>query len=808
MKRILLAVFDLYRSTGGGQTAYRAIIEHRSADQFYYFVRDEAMDAPRPANAHPIPFEPLFSSKTRGLSQSPFDLSLNSLYLETYNLAASARRHLGQTAFDVVDTPDFHQYGLLLRGALADNGIGVGAVAIGLHGVLTNSFLTNWPIEGAHDFASRLEKSTANIPFLYAVERLQYSTADIVYTCVGRPYQDRWRGYADRKINVFDPMLCVQQPASCGFTPAPGAPVDIVFIGRRERIKGPDLFADIAAFVPQERVGDIIMIGPDGPNSKNEGSATFLAPIIRNRGLSLKSFGSMSGNEMREVFARRSLIVLPSRFDTLNFVALEALAQGCPVVVSDAAGVAAYVPEERPDVPIGIIDIDCAREGASVVADWVEHYDERRLDLVRRVNAGALRAKPETLATIYEPDGKSSLRARSFVDDLYIRSRTFNPPTDKLGLRAQWRRRLRGAPRAVKWAGKTTIALARGTRANIDALRIRLRPSVFKAGVMRRLRGAAEKASGVAVYALSEARRADDVVHVRAHLPAMAERTSDQVDLKIAAFKTKLGERRVDRVTYFRELARLERRAGRPLVATVYQMRIMRWLGADVFGDLPSATATLRQHGYTHEARTLAAMYAPDADTQCLALLKERFDALRTNPAKPWQKTLDTRPADRKPRLSFIVSLYNAENKLDLFLRMISQDRMLRRGEAEVILVDSGSPTNEFRVVKDFMERHSLPFFYGRSQNRETIQAAWNRGIGEARGDYLTFLGVDEAIAPFASDVLAQHLDANPAIDWVVSDTVVTDANKRQVFDADVMKYDRKDFKDWAHYLDCTYLNI
>ena len=805
--KILLAVFDLYRSTGGGQTAYRAIIENRPYDTFYYFIRFEDENAARPSNARPIRYASSYRSRTGSLAHSDFDSLLNGLYLETFNLAASVRTAIGEINFDVVDTPDFHQYGLFIRRALADNGVRVNKVALGLYGVLTNSLLTNWPIDGASDFAGRIRASTANIPFIYAVERLQYSMADIPYTCVGRPYQDRFRGYADRIINQFDPMLCVRHKSEPVFQSERNEPIDLVFIGRRERIKGPDLFMDLAAWAPLDRVGQILLVGPDGPNSRNASSSVFLDPMIHNRGLNVRARENVSDEELQAIFERRSLIVLPSRFDTLNFVALEALARGCPVAVSDRAGVSTYLREERPDVPVGIFNVDCAREGATVIADWLDNYDERRTRLVRRILAGALSPKPETIANIYDDRGQANVRARAFVEELYIRARTFNPPTAKLDTGEKLRKRLRSLPAPIKTSAKQAAAAWNRATAQFRRVTQKLRPSNLRIAVVRRLKAAAERASGLAIPSLSEVRRVENAGPARAHIRTMPERSKDQLEAKIAALKQQIGERRVDRVTYFRELARLERRAERPLIATAYLMRIMRWLGRDVYGDLVVAASTLRDHGYALEADALIAMYVPESERQISEFLSARYEALREFPWKLWDKVDDRRSKSATPRLSIIVSLYNAENKLDLFLRMIAQDLMIRRGEAELLLIDSGSPTNEYGVFKEVMDRTPLPAFYGRSTNRETIQAAWNRGIGEARGDYLTFLGVDEAITPFASKLLAARLDEDSGIDWVVSDTIVTNADKRQIYDSDVMKYNRRDFRDWSHYLDCTFLN-
>ena len=46
-----------------------------------------------------------------------------------------------------------------------------------------------------------------------------------------------------------------------------------------------------------------------------------------------------------KVFAAPSIIILPTRYDSFNLVALDALFSGCPVAVSSAAGVCDYLDE-------------------------------------------------------------------------------------------------------------------------------------------------------------------------------------------------------------------------------------------------------------------------------------------------------------------------------------------------------------------------------------------------------------------------------------------------------------------------------
>jgi hypothetical protein len=96
---------------------------------------------------------------------------------------------------------------------------------------------------------------------------------------------------------------------------------------------------------------------------------------------------------------------------------------------------------------------------------------------------------------------------------------------------------------------------------------------------------------------------------------------------------------------------------------------------------------------------------------------------------------------------------------------------------------------------------------YARSAQRETIQAAWNRGIGLARAPYLVFLGVDETLYPETLGLLASELDRSPEVDWVMGDSLVTRVETNGLLKEDVMKYDRTGAgKDHA-YLETCYLS-
>ncbi len=264
----------------------------------------------------------------------------------------------------------------------------------------------------------------------------------------------------------------------------------------------------------------------------------------------------------------------------------------------------------------------------------------------------------------------------------------------------------------------------------------------------------------------------------------------------------------IDRVTLFREMIRLERQRGDDLTAATYMLRIMRWLGRDVSGDLPFVAATLRANRYAYEADAAEAMFGPadQAAERCHALLQAAWSRHQHKPDLPLAVLDDRRGTDPR-RVSVIVSLYNAADKLPTLLRMLAQQTIAAQGGMEVVLVDSNSPSDERGALESFLRDHRLPVVYARSAERETIQAAWNRGIALARAPYLSFLGADEGLHPAALSRLAAELDADATVDWAMANSVVTNVDSDGIYDSDVMPYDRTGYQQDLVYLETCYLS-
>jgi glycosyltransferase involved in cell wall biosynthesis len=123
------------------------------------------------------------------------------------------------------------------------------------------------------------------------------------------------------------------------------------------------------------------------------------------------------------------------------------------------------------------------------------------------------------------------------------------------------------------------------------------------------------------------------------------------------------------------------------------------------------------------------------------------------------------------PTVSAIVSTYNAERFIEGCLADLEAQTIADR--IEVIVVDSASEEGEGAVVRCWQERWPN-IRYVRAPVRETVYAAWNRGIRLARGVYLTNANTDDRHRPDALERMSRVLDMRPDVALVYADVVET----------------------------------
>jgi len=132
---------------------------------------------------------------------------------------------------------------------------------------------------------------------------------------------------------------------------------------------------------------------------------------------------------------------------------------------------------------------------------------------------------------------------------------------------------------------------------------------------------------------------------------------------------------------------------------------------------------------------------------------------------------------DAEPLVSAIVSTYASER----FIKGCLDDLLAQSlgDQLEIIVIDSGSPENEGAIVKDYQSRHPN-IRYLRTEARETVYQAWNRGVAAARGRYVVNANTDDGHRQDCFEVLMKALDARPDASLAYGDIVYSSvANDR-----------------------------
>ncbi len=116
----------------------------------------------------------------------------------------------------------------------------------------------------------------------------------------------------------------------------------------------------------------------------------------------------------------------------------------------------------------------------------------------------------------------------------------------------------------------------------------------------------------------------------------------------------------------------------------------------------------------------------------------------------------------QQPRLSVVVPVYNVEAYLAECLDSILAQTY---PDLEVVLVDDGSTDGSLQIAQQYVDRH--PGFSIVRQANAGLSAARNTGVRQARGEFLAFADSDDAVPPYAYELMVSTLDESGS-DFVV----------------------------------------
>ncbi|RME57278.1 MAG: glycosyltransferase, partial [Candidatus Dadabacteria bacterium] len=588
-----------------------------------------------------------------------------------------------------------------------------------------------------------------------------YSTADVCYG-ISKTYIDIWEQMTKKRACYLDPLRFLEPPDPVLADKSQDPPA-LLFVGRGEFIKGIDIFLQIVQKLNPKLFSKAEVIGIDSESDEGKKILDYLKDFIKGIEKPLEFIPSVSREDLFNRFKKRYVLVLPSRHDTLNLIGIEAVFLGCPLVLGSGAGAWRFFKDKFSNLPIIKIDIDNPLSCLDRLEKMLFNYDEYRKETVNALVSKKICPESLSLKEIYSVPSTASAELLEKMGYWYEKFISYYNPEQKF-LRY-----------CLKQAGQS-ISLGLVTKARLD--------------------GSTLNYEGDNHWSFLRA------------LYFAPEFEENQIAKKIDVLRSVSQQVNVDRVRLWQQLARLEHLRGKLDLACTYYVRVLRALEEDRFKDLNITYNLLKRINYPYEAEAIKAMYGEVKDRYSLTLqyLEKAESRNRALPAFEYEIVDDGRRGDT-PKVSVIVSLYNTKGKLTSFLERIEEQTLAKQGAMELILIDSGSLSDEFGDYKRWANRFNIPTVYARTKNRETIQQAWNRGISLSRAPYLSFLGVDEALLPHCLEKLSLALDKDNSLDWVIGHSVVKEVDKEGNYLRDGLIYNRSGYEQDLVYLETCYLS-
>lgn len=110
------------------------------------------------------------------------------------------------------------------------------------------------------------------------------------------------------------------------------------------------------------------------------------------------------------------------------------------------------------------------------------------------------------------------------------------------------------------------------------------------------------------------------------------------------------------------------------------------------------------------------------------------------------------------------MSTFNAEHLIEGCLQDLVNQTIFAEGRMEILIIDSGSEQQEAKIIKGFQRSYSA-IKYIRTNNREPLYKAWNRGIEVASGQYITNANTDDRHHTECLETLVNMLEENLSVD-------------------------------------------
>lgn len=294
------------------------------------------------------------------------------------------RLHLGVYRFPIRRNPgpsDLRGIHKVLRLAreLAPDVIHCHGAKGGLFGRLASAFLNVPAVYAPHGGSLHYDwRSPAGVSFLTMEKMLVHRTDAFHFVCQFEKEAFRAKvGGSESRSAVIYNGLCSSEFSDVRLM---GDAADVVYLGDMRALKGVDVLIRALAVCNKKRPVTAVLCG-DGPDLES-----FRAMAAS---LSLDGKVRFVGHRpTREALSLGSVVVVPSRAESMPYVVLEAIAGGRPVIACDVGGIREVLPPEFL-VPPGDVE-----KLADQILSWIEAsssvkaaFDETRSAVRKRFSA-------------------------------------------------------------------------------------------------------------------------------------------------------------------------------------------------------------------------------------------------------------------------------------------------------------------------------------------------------------------------------------------------------------------------------------
>lgn len=212
-----------------------------------------------------------------------------------------------------------------------------------------------------HDHDGEFEKTFEEGGDVYRRDvRKTFDIADRVVVL-----SEEWRDYFAENVCDSDKIVVVHNGVKVPAEPcSPCSHQDILFLGRLDARKSPDVLLRASRQVLERFPGTKVVFGGDGEVEKNKALAKELG--IANR---CEFHGWVSGAEREGLFARAAVYCLPSKNEGLPMSVLEAMARGIPTVATPVGGVPQVIEDGVSGFLVDVDDVDALSDRLNILLD-------------------------------------------------------------------------------------------------------------------------------------------------------------------------------------------------------------------------------------------------------------------------------------------------------------------------------------------------------------------------------------------------------------------------------------------------------